>query len=103
MFCFNQTQETFIEGDFVGESFGTIEISIKYCNDDSNLKRAQKDKNYTPIKCKKDIMDISLDYVVLAVYFTDKIINPKNLKSPFQNVSKDAFWPISKLLSIYLK
>ncbi|EAR82622.1 zinc knuckle protein, putative (macronuclear) [Tetrahymena thermophila SB210] len=75
LFCFDDNQEVYIEGDYSGDIYSRVDVYFTQCvNSTSN--------NQIVCKPQKQI-DKVLSNVSFLVYMMDKILDPSNFDSPF--------------------
>ncbi|EAR82623.1 zinc knuckle protein, putative (macronuclear) [Tetrahymena thermophila SB210] len=75
MFCFDDNQEVFIEGDYSGDIYTRVDVVFNQCVN-STL------NNSVVCQPQKQI-DIALSNISFLVYMIDKIVDPSNFQNPF--------------------
>ncbi|KAL4470928.1 hypothetical protein ABPG72_005962 [Tetrahymena utriculariae] len=75
LFCFDDDQEVYVEGDYSGDTYSRVDVSFTQCvNSTSN----------SQIVCKpQKQIDKVLSNISFLVYMMDKILNPSNFDTPF--------------------
>ncbi|KRX05816.1 hypothetical protein PPERSA_02348 [Pseudocohnilembus persalinus] len=80
LFCINNQDGLFIQGDYGQEIFASITGSLSMCSDSSK------------VECKSEAEILkTLQGNYWGMYFTDDILNPKEFISPFTKVARNEY------------
>ncbi|EAR82624.1 zinc knuckle protein, putative (macronuclear) [Tetrahymena thermophila SB210] len=75
MFCFDDNQEVFIEGDYSGDIYTRVDVVFNQC--------VNSTLNNSVVCQPQKKIDLALSNVSFLVYMIDKILDPSNFENPF--------------------
>ncbi|KAL4478688.1 hypothetical protein ABPG74_006923 [Tetrahymena malaccensis] len=75
LFCFDDNQEVYIEGDYTGDIYSRVDVYFSQCVNSTLT-------NSVVCQAQKQI-DSALSNISFLVYMIDKIVDPNNFQSPF--------------------
>ncbi|KAL4463238.1 hypothetical protein ABPG74_007239 [Tetrahymena malaccensis] len=75
LFCFDDNQEIYIEGDYSGDIYSRIDVYFNQCANSTAV---------DSVICKpQEVIDKSLQNFSFLVYMIDKILDPRQFDQPF--------------------